>query len=88
MSPEVVVAIITSIVSVALVVWNGGRQAGRVQAAIDRLKGIEEKLDKVPELTVKVGTLEQLYERGRSDHKELRATVDRMRERFPSHVED
>lgn len=88
MSIEVVVALITCVVSVGLVLFNGGRQAGRVEAAIKRLESIEKNLEAVPELKVKVGVTEEAILRMRSDHRELAATVDRIRDRFPSQVDE
>lgn len=75
MSPDLLIALGTSVCSVALVLFAGGRQVGRVEAAITRLSGIEAKLEKVPIIEAKLGTLEDTYRLLRSDHKELRRQV-------------
>jgi len=80
--PNVIVAILTSLgagaLSVGLVLFHGGRQAGKVEAAVNRLTGIETKLGKVDELAVSVGTLQNAFTSLRSDHKELKVKIDRV----------
>ena len=58
--------------SVLLVLFNGGRQVGRVEAAISRLTGIEESLKRVADHEVKLGILQETVNRTRSDFKDLR----------------
>jgi hypothetical protein len=84
-------AAVASIVSAFLVIFHGGRQVGKVEAAISRLVGIEAKVDIIPELEVRIGQQEEVTLRLRSDHKDLAVRVDRvvegtaeMRGRFQS----
>ena len=73
-------ATLGSIVSALLVIFHGGRQVGKVEAVIDRLSSIEEKVKLIPELEVRLGQQEQLAMRLRSDHKELARKVDKALE--------
>jgi hypothetical protein len=98
MSVELIVGIVGTAVgavtacgTAAMVLFHGGRQVGRVEAAISRLTGIEEKLKKVIDHDVDIGILKDSYERMRSDHKRLAAKVEgtaeetaEMRGRFES----
>ena len=70
------IAVITAAGSTGLIIWHGGRQVGKVDAAISRLAGIEQKLEKIPLLEAKVEINENLITRMRSDHKTLAARVD------------
>lgn len=89
------IAVLTAIGSTALVLFHGGRQVGRVEAAIGRLTGIEEKLRKVVDHEIKIEVIEKLYERMRSDFKDLKRRVEgtadetaEMRGQFKSHHEE
>ena len=54
------IAVITAAGSTGLIIWHGGRQVGKVDAAISRLAGIEQKLEKIPLLEAKVEINENL----------------------------
>lgn len=70
------VAVLTAIGSTSLVLFHGGRQVGRVQGAIERLTGIEDKLKKIIDHEIKIEVLTDAYDRMRSDFKELRRKVE------------
>lgn len=65
----------TAGLTVATLLFVGGKQVGRVEAAIGRLVGIEVKLAKVDEHSGQIGTVTDTVLRMRSDHKELREDV-------------
>jgi hypothetical protein len=95
MELNVVIALLTCFGTGCMVLFHGGRQVGRVEAAVSRLSGIEKSLEKIGELVTRVGVLEGAYERLRSDHKDLRHKVDdttkdtaTMRGRYESHHDD
>lgn len=67
---------LVAVVSLALLLINGGRQVGRIETVVNRLTGIETKLEKVIDHEVQIGILTQVVERLRSDHKSLAAKVD------------
>lgn len=73
-------ATVASVVSAFLVIFHGGRQVGKVEAAISRLTSIEDKVKVIPELEVRLGQQEQIALRLRSDHRELANKVDRVLE--------
>lgn len=75
MSVEVVAALGASVLSVVLVIWQGGRQVGKVESAIGRLSKLEGALEAVPALVVKVDTLTEFTTRLSSDHRALRDTT-------------
>jgi len=77
-------AILTCLGATVLVIWHGGRQVGRVEAAIARLVGIEAKVETIPELAVKVDLVQEIASRMRSDHNELAQQVAHMRGRLDS----
>ena len=84
MDLNVLIAIVTALGSVALVLWHGGRQVGRVESAITRLLGIEtvtkETASTVQKHEVKLGILENSFSALRSDHRELKSKVDSTKE--------
>ena len=79
-----IAAIVACIFTGAVVLWRGGSLVGRVEATLERLLHIERHVEKVPELVVKVGTLEHVTGRLVSDHRELAADVNQMRGRLDS----
>jgi hypothetical protein len=78
---NVVIAILTSLGAVALVIWRGGIQVGKVEAIIQRLEGFETRLHILNELDTKVATLERSFEHYRSDHRELKGRIDTIENR-------
>jgi hypothetical protein len=64
--------------SAAAVIFTGGKQIGRVEAAIGRLVGIEAKLAKVDEHNGLIWTIGEVVRNMRSDHRELRGRVDNI----------
>ena len=84
MDPNVIVSIVVCLGSAAAVVWRGGVQAGRVEAAVSRLVGLESKLSELDEIRVQQAVLVEQNRTRKSEHKELRATVEQMRSRLPS----
>jgi hypothetical protein len=64
--------------------YTGGRQVGRVEAAISRLAGIEAKVAIIPELAVKIEIVENIAVRIRSDHNALAQQVAHVRGRLDS----
>ena len=80
MDPNVVLAVSASLTSTVasalLVVFYGGRQVGRIEAAVSRLLKIEARLGKVDEIETKIGTVEAFYRRLHSDHQDLKRRID------------
>jgi Tfp pilus assembly protein PilE len=81
---NVVVAIVVSLGSAALVIWRGGVQVGRIEAALTRLIGIEARLEKVDSLELSVAVLNEQNRAQKSQHNELKQEVALMRSRLPS----
>lgn len=85
-------AILTCLGCTAVVLYRGGALVGRVETTLTRLVGIEAKLEAIPNLEtkldvlgVKVGVVEAMAERMRSDHKDLAVRVT-MAERDTAHM--
>ena len=75
---NVILAIVVAIGSAVMVVWRGGIQVGKVEAIIQRLEGFETRLHKLNELDTKVETMTRTIEHVRSDHRELKAQVEKI----------
>ena len=95
MSPELIAAvcaILTCLGCSAMVLFRGGALVGRVEVTLTRLAGIEAKLEAIPNLeskidvlSVKIGVVEAVAERQRSDFKDLAVRVT-MAEKDSAHV--
>jgi hypothetical protein len=65
-------------ISTGMILWKGGAQAERVETSVRRIEGIETKLEvlaQIPVIQTRIGTLEEVITRMRSDHRELAAQV-------------
>jgi hypothetical protein len=74
------VALLTAAGSVAVVLWQGGRQVGKIETAVSRLSKLEEALKDVPLLRTDIEILKNLYERQHSDFRNLQNRFDKSQE--------
>lgn len=73
-------ALLTAAGSVVVVLWQGGRQVGKIEAAVGRLSKLEEALHEVPLLRTDVEILKNLYERQHSDFRNLQNRFEKTQE--------
>lgn len=72
------VAAIGSVLSAVAVIFHGGRQIGRVEAAIAHLTSLEKKIEGIPALETRVQQNSEFLRTISSEHRELRHRVDRV----------
>lgn len=81
--PNVGLALLTAIGTVVASVFYGGRQVGKIEAAVSRIAQLEvslkESIQEIPKLRIDLGVLQDLYPRMRSDYKNLRNEITEIR---------
>lgn len=65
-------------------VFKFGQVATELKHVADTMLPIKANADKVPALETRIEQCENAFDRARSDHKQLAATVEKVRERIPS----
>ena len=78
---NVAIASLTTVGSAVMIIFYGGRQVGKVEAAVARLGGIEAKVEKIPLLSTKIEILENMYTNTHSDIRSLKTKVEILSEK-------